>query len=406
MGRRARKGGPNDAQRVDLRLLLEEYLRKTGDTQMDLAQTSLVRSEEQRDGELYVSDRTISRMRDQADRDAVSWAKWDSLYEAMRERPRAIRAQDVLRSLGEILHPPPRTDISSPTGLASGGPDDVIREESENSPASARGVGRRTRVWIAAVAGASVLLFVAVIVRGWMLPARPVLSIDGQQSSARQQGENFTLVATGLTPCGNVIRWERPPHWARPGQEEMLLEDRADARGELHFSMMAGCEVTDQTYQWCVVDRTTGRRSNDVTAVVSSNVHCGPHLSDLEFTTVVLSTIEIKAGEHLQVRFGVRNAGREPAAASMTRLRLGAAAQRTKSSDPVLGDVAVPALAPGETMEVSAPVRIPENAASGKYFVWLVADNALANLEWKSQNNFIQSEPLTVTGVIPRPGCP
>jgi hypothetical protein len=233
--------------------------------------------------------------------------------------------------------------------------------------------------------------------------ATPTLTVDSKLTSHHLQGELFSLVAHGLTPCGPVIRQYSPPTYPVPGQITMPLGDTADARGELRFSLMAGCDLKDEEYHVQVIDTTTGRKTPTVSAIVASNPQCGPHLADLEPADVRVDRTAARTGDVVTVTFAVRNIGGTQSVPGIARLRWGAPA-RTNIADNLFGEVPTPALKPGETVSLNARGRVPDGLPSGSYAVWVIADADLATLESRSKNNFVASPTIQIASSA-RPRC-
>lgn len=338
---------------------------------------------------------------------------WEKIADAAAHLKGAGRASRELRELWTAIFPerpvPPAaresirpTETSDRTPVAAG---------IAAAQAVRRTLGMSRRGLVRVTMAAAIGIIAAAAVSATLLSqARPVFLVDGHHTASRQQGQTFQFTARGFQPCSGLSRVVRPPTHPRTGQSENVIGMRADARGEVRFSVTAGCDMADARYQFVLMDTTTGRRSNAVEATLSSNPQCGPHLPDLSVERLTRNRGEVKLGEELEVEVVVRNIGKTAALPSTTRIRLGQVAQ-TNVMDEAVADVDTPEIQPGEAVTLHANVRVPDIAQPGTYTIWAILDNADKNLEWRQRNNFASSEPIIVLGgpllaVAARPECP
>ena len=80
------------------------------------------------------------------------------------------------------------------------------------------------------------------------------------------------------------------------------------------------------------------------------------------------------AGDRIEVRVTIRNSGRGRSRPSRARVRISESSRRPSPSDPLLAEVSIPALDPGERHRVEERVRLPNGLRGGTYYVWLTAD--------------------------------
>ena len=105
------------------------------------------------------------------------------------------------------------------------------------------------------------------------------------------------------------------------------------------------------------------------------------------------------AGGEVAVSYQIRNTGRGESRASSARLRISQSSQRPSSSDPVLSEIRVPALRPGDRQRDRITARLPSSLASGTYYVWLTADvNSDAGQSSSDEQNDYASDRIRITG--------
>ena len=121
--------------------------------------------------------------------------------------------------------------------------------------------------------------------------------------------------------------------------------------------------------------------------------------ADLVPENISLSAASLAANNSVNVSFGIHNQGNAGAGASTTRLRLSSSPTGSRLSDPVLADVALPALAAGASSSFTTAVTIPAGTAPGTFYVWVIADNFSKVIQSNSSNDFARSGALTVTSV-------
>jgi PKD repeat protein len=125
-----------------------------------------------------------------------------------------------------------------------------------------------------------------------------------------------------------------------------------------------------------------------------------PH-ADLMVTGVTVSSETPAEGELVTVTYSLSNVGTRDAAATTTRIRLGAGPD-SKTDDLVLTSFAAPPLATGITVPQIATVSIPKGFAGGTFYLFVSADDAHVTDDINVTNNVGRSAALQV---VAPPAC-
>ena len=99
----------------------------------------------------------------------------------------------------------------------------------------------------------------------------PSLLIDGGTTSTKQQGGTYVTTGSNFTPNSTVTRYLRQPNGTTITLTPTLS---ANSSGNISWSYTSVCTTAVGSYTIWVVDDATGRRSNDVTEVVTANSSC------------------------------------------------------------------------------------------------------------------------------------
>jgi hypothetical protein len=332
--------------------------------------------------------------------ESASWDTWTSVLKIATERARTDEGRRLLAEIQKTLWPS--------DGVVSPAPSQPPQEE---------GAPPRTWVKYAALAAGACLVVAAAIVslRTGPIPTAPPatsaapvpagasLMVDGKDRHERPQGETFQLVARGLTPGGEVVRFEEPPRYPKPNQEQSRVILAAAPDGSLSWAATVGCDIAERDYSVWLQDRATGKETNRVVMRVVTNPHCPPPGQGVDFhtTDVVLDRQSARVGEAVGLKFVIKNVGTVTAPTTEARVRWGLAQTLNPHADPLLARVEVPALAAGHSYRPESTVVVPARSA-GTYVVWVVADATSITLEAESANNFAKSALIEILPGAPR----
>jgi hypothetical protein len=125
-----------------------------------------------------------------------------------------------------------------------------------------------------------------------------------------------------------------------------------------------------------------------------------PH-ADLMVTGITVSSETPAEGELVTVTYSLSNVGPRDAAATTTRIRLGAGPD-LKTDDLVLTSFAAPPLAAGITVPQIATASIPKGFADGTFYLFVSADDAHVTDDINMTNNVGRSAALQV---VAPPAC-
>lgn len=326
--------------------------------------------------------------------ESTSWQAWESVLKIAAERARTDEGRRLLEEIRQKLWP-------------SGG---VVPAAAPPTPQEVVDLPR-IRIPHAVVAGCVFLAASAAVVllRTRPVPATPLapsiasvpvgasLLVDGKDQHERPQGETFQLVARGLTPGGEVVRFEEPPRYPKPNQVQSRVILAAAPDGSLAWAATVGCDIAERDYSVWLKDRASGRETNKVVLRVVTNPQCPARGQGVDFLTtdVTLDQARARVGDSLGISFVIRNVGSTAAPATEARLRLGLAQATNPHRDPLLTKVAIPALAAGQVFRSEMSVQVPPTRP-GTYVVWVIADATSLTLEAESANNFGKSPLIEV----------
>ena len=111
---------------------------------------------------------------------------------------------------------------------------------------------------------------------------------------------------------------------------------------------------------------------------VSFNVETAvTQLPNLVPQDIALDKSTVSGGDTLTVTWKLANTGSGSSPATVTGVRINQTISRTSVSDGTLANIPAPVLAPFSSVQQSATITIPNLAAGGTYYVWVVADNAI-----------------------------
>jgi autotransporter-associated beta strand protein len=119
------------------------------------------------------------------------------------------------------------------------------------------------------------------------------------------------------------------------------------------------------------------------------------NLPDLLVSALAVSRTSVKRGEQVPATFTVTNSGSVAAPATPARIRLASGTTIT-TSDPLLAEVTVGALAPGQSQTLTYVVTIPASTAGGNYYIGVTA-NATGPVQECDPNNNQRVTRITVT---------
>jgi hypothetical protein len=255
-------------------------------------------------------------------------------------------------------------------------------------PVSSRAI--KVTVWTAGVIVAMTLLLVSTKVPASLRGSAVGLALDTRQSVATQ-GDSFTFSSRSRHE-GPLRRWMRTPD----GRETMLEPPLfPDVSGQIVWVFSTDCLTQTGRHHVALADE-AGVMSNVVSIQVDADARCAAGVPDLVAEAVTVDVQTVHAGADVLSRFVLRNQGVAPAVPSLTRLRLGGSAARTSITDLAVGDVPAPALGAGDTVALEHRFFIPMAVEPGTYYLWVIADNAGANLDTATHNNFARSTALAV----------
>lgn len=247
------------------------------------------------------------------------------------------------------------------------------------------------RGWMWLVAGA---MTVGALL-GWLAWHTPVVRLQMSTTGPvmRAQGETFPFEVTGFSADGSVTRWARVPN----GNIEAIGDPiREGPDGRLAWSLTTDCATETGTHRIWLIDDGTGGRSNEIEVIVLPNPACAQPTVDLAARAVSLDKVSVRPGDVITVKYEIWNLGAASAAATTTRVRLGAESARSRVTDAPLGDDPVPAIEIGGRIQRQVDVWVPSTTTPGVYYVWVVADNTSVTIESSSFNNFARSNALLV----------
>ena len=101
--------------------------------------------------------------------------------------------------------------------------------------------------------------------------SNPTLSVS---PSSGQQGASFTYTGSLYTPSG-IVEW----HVKKPDGTEYPAADltgKVDGSGNFSHVYVSGCASPTGVYTIWAFDKTTGRRSNDVSETITASASCNP----------------------------------------------------------------------------------------------------------------------------------
>jgi hypothetical protein len=152
--------------------------------------------------------------------------------------------------------------------------------------------------------------------------------------------------------------------------------------------------VSNHSYVYAVRAIGTGG-TTDSAAVPLLVVPCVVPHTDLAVSNVTVSSETPAEGELVTVTYSLSNVGAHDAAATTTRIRLGAGPE-LKTDDLVLTSLAAPPLAAGITVQQIATASIPKGFAGGTFFLFVASDDAHVTDDINMTNNVGRSAALQI----------
>jgi subtilase family serine protease len=172
------------------------------------------------------------------------------------------------------------------------------------------------------------------------------------------------------------------------------------------FPVIVPLSTAPGTYQLSVIIDPEGsvpesvETNNTVTSLTPISVV--PRGSDvnLQVSNVSLSVTTALPDDLVTVRYTLRNAGADPVAAGTRSHVYLSTGSQLSPSDRRIGEHAVRAVGPGQSVEISTQVSIPADVDAGNYTVLVVADGP-ASLAETSEDDNVAGAPLKIeTGAI------
>lgn len=241
----------------------------------------------------------------------------------------------------------------------------------------------------------AMLVIAVVALAAYRLGGDFPLEISMWSEPTGMQGSSFRFRATGNLPDVDAATRRM---WGPDGQAHLLAPVvNRDRDGQFIWVFSTDCQTRPGKHRVALVDDSGGALTATLEFGVTSNSQCQGAVPDIVAETVTVDPANVESGGDLTCRFVLRNQGAYVANPSTTRLRLSPSPMRSSISDIRLGDLAAPALKPGESSTFEFRGKLPAQMSSGVYYLWIVADNNSDNVESFSHNNYARSTAVTVS---------
>ncbi|MEQ1857292.1 MAG: CARDB domain-containing protein, partial [Longimicrobiales bacterium] len=158
-------------------------------------------------------------------------------------------------------------------------------------------------------------------------------------------------------------------------------------------------------YVWVTLDvNSSANQSNETNDQGNSSftITAPVQQSDLVVQSISVSPTSGLAGSSTTLSLTVRNQGAGSATASTANVRISTSGSVVGTSDPLLTQLSIPAIAASGTYSTTATVTIPGGRAAGTNYVWVTLDvNSSANQS--NETNDQGNSSFTVTAGISTP---